>query len=281
MSNIGWEPWEPSGHSFKAIRLERAGVLARLTFDNPRTLNSLTRQAVAEIPEATHAVDLDGDIRALILTGSGRGFSSGADIKDFLAARLEGPTGTGLPDRAGRELPLLGDVQTPVIAAVNGAAAGAGFILALLADFRIASTDAFFVESHVARGLTPSVSAWLLPNIVGLTRAAEIVMLGRRVGAQEALTIGLVNQVVERDQLESAAVELGHEIAALPRFAVLTAKGAMRRGLERSLDEVREWGGAMEALSHASTDEMSEGVQGFGPEGRHPPKRDSNRRAMR
>lgn len=262
-----WTDWAPEGAPYETLRLERSDALVRLTFDNPKTLNSLTRRAFAEIPMAFRAADQDPDVRAVIVTGQGKGFSSGADIKDFLGARVEQDTVTGrLPDRAGREYPMLGDIEVPVIAAVNGAAAGAGFVIALLADFRIASSRAFFVESHVARGLTPSISAWLLPQIVGLTHAAEIVMLGRRIDAHQALAMGLINQVVEPDDLDAAAVALAEEIAALPAFAVRTAKGAMRRGLERSLDEVREWAGAMESLSHATTDEFSRGVNAFGKE---------------
>lgn len=260
---VDWKKWEELDTKFEFLRIERAAGLARLTLDNPRTLNSLTRQAFTEVAQAVHSFNEDGDVRAVILTGSGRGFCSGADVADFLGRRAdEGPSLT-VPDRAGRELPLLDHAEMPIIAAVNGAAAGAGLILALLADFRIAARSAFFVESHVARGLTPSVGAWLLPRIVGLGLATEMVVLGRRVYAEEALARGLVTSVVDADELLTAADKLAETILDLPRFAVLTARGAMRRSMECTLDQVRDWAGAMEALSLAITDEAKVGSADF------------------
>lgn len=259
-----WTPWTPQGAAYETIKVDVAAGTARLTFDNPSKLNALTRKAFAEVSAAVSGLNAHPDVRVLIITGSGRGFCSGADVHEFLGARLAEAHGIGLPDHAGRELPLLAHAEMPVIAAVNGAAAGAGLILALLADFRIAADSAFFVESHVARGLTPSVGAWLLPRIVGLGLATEMVLLGRRVYAAEALARGLVSAVVPQDDLMAAAEELAVSLAALPPFAVRTAKHALRRGLEQPLDQVREWAGAMEALSKATTNETAAGVAGFG-----------------
>ncbi|MGW3810269.1 enoyl-CoA hydratase/isomerase family protein [Micromonospora sp. NPDC005113] len=259
-----WKQWQPDDTSFESIVIERAPHLARLTFNNPDKLNALTRKAFAEVTDAVTRLNAEPDVRVLIITGTGRGFCSGADVSDLLARRAAEGVSSQLPDRAGREVPLLAHAQMPVIAAVNGPAAGAGLILALLADFRVASESAFFVESHVARGLTPSVGAWLLPKIVGLGLASEMVLLGRRVYAQEALAHGLVTRVVPDDELLAAAEALAAELIALPRFALLTARGAIRRGLDHSMDEVREWAGAMEALSLAMTDEAGAGSAGFG-----------------
>ncbi len=261
---VEWKPWQPHEESFKSIRLERAPNMARLTFDNPSRLNALSKKGFTEVTDAVTALNGEADVRVLILTGAGRGFCSGADVGDFLARRAEDEVAAKVPDRAGRELPLLAHAEMPIIAAVNGPAAGAGLILALLADFRIAGQSAFFVESHVARGLTPSVGAWYLPRIVGLGFATEMVMLGRRVNAEEALAHGLVSSVVPDDELMSAAESMAEELVALPRFALQTARGALRRGMEYSLDHVREWAGAMEALSLATTDEAKTGSAGFG-----------------
>lgn len=259
-----WKQWQHDEASFESVILERKENMARLTFNNPGKLNALSRKAFAEVTDAVTRLNAEPDVRVLIITGSGRGFCSGADVGDFLVRRANEKVSSQLPDRAGREMPLLAHARMPVIAAVNGPAAGAGLILALLADFRIASESAFFVESHVARGLTPSVGAWLLPKVVGLGLATEMVLLGRRVGAQEALAHGLVTRVVPDDQLMTAAERLGEELISLPGFALSTARGAIRRGLEQSLDEVREWAGVMEALSLATTDEAKTGSSGFG-----------------
>lgn len=263
MSASNWQTWQPDGHAFETLVLERRGAMARITLNNPDRLNSLTRLAFYELPHAAGLASAADDIGVLILTGAGRGFSSGADVNDFLGHRVRTKAYGRIPERAGRELPLLSDVEVPVIAAVNGPAAGAGLILALLADIRLASAEAFFVESHVARGLTPSVGAWLLPRCVGLTKATEMVMLGRRVSAQEALEIGLVSEVTEPDQLLVRAEAYAEQLLAMPHFALLTAKSAMRRSLEQPLDDVREWAGAMEALSLATTDEAVVGTTGF------------------
>jgi 2-(1,2-epoxy-1,2-dihydrophenyl)acetyl-CoA isomerase len=262
VTDATWQPWRPEGDPFETLVLERSGEMGRITFNNPDRLNSLTRLAFAEVARAVTAANEDDEVGVLILTGAGRGFCSGADVQDFLARRTPAEVG-GIPDKAGRELPLLEHAEIPIVAAVNGPAAGAGCILALLADIRIASTEAFFVESHVARGLTPSVGAWLLPRMVGLTKATEMVLLGRRVYAAEARDIGLVSEVVEPDQLLKVAESYASELLALPRFAMLTARGALRRSLHEPLANVREWAGAMEALSLATTDEAAAGTAGF------------------
>jgi 2-(1,2-epoxy-1,2-dihydrophenyl)acetyl-CoA isomerase len=255
----GFAPWG----RFETVCLERSEDLARITLNRPEKLNALNRRAWRELPEAIQLACSESDIAALILTGAGRGFCSGADADDMLTERLSRSPRLEIPEPAGREWPLLAGATVPVIAAVNGPAAGAGLGLALMSDFRIAADTAVFVEAHVARGLTPSIAAWYLPRIVGLTTATEMVLLGRRLTAPEALERGLVSRVVPAAELPSTAVELGRRLASLPRFAMLTAREALHRSLTEPLAQVRQWSGAMEALSLALSTEAQEGRTAF------------------
>jgi 2-(1,2-epoxy-1,2-dihydrophenyl)acetyl-CoA isomerase len=248
---------------FQTLWLDRAGPVARITLNRPGRLNALDRVAWRELPEAVELACADRGIAVLILTGAGRGFCSGADADDMLAQRLARPPRLEIPEAAGREQVLLAGATVPVIAAVNGPAAGAGLGLALMSDIRIAADTAVFVEAHVARGLTPSLASWYLPRIVGLTRATEMVLLGRRVAARQALDWGLVSDVVPAADLAAAALGLANELAALPRFAMLTARESLRRGLTGTVDELREWSGAMEALAVTLSTEAQDGRTSF------------------
>jgi 2-(1,2-epoxy-1,2-dihydrophenyl)acetyl-CoA isomerase len=233
----------------QTVILERDGAVARLVLNRPEALNAIDARGFKEIPALLAEVNVDRDIRVLIITGKGRGFCSGADLKDVVAPRLEQKPSFRVPEPIGGEAMMLRDVQIPVIAAVNGPAAGLGFGLALMCDFRIASERAKFVEAHVAAGLAPSVAAWYLPRIVGPTKAAELVILGDPIGAAEALEFGLVNRVVPHEELDEAAYQLALRLAALPPVAVIAAKVALQRSLSGSLDSIREFGAVMNRVT--------------------------------
>jgi enoyl-CoA hydratase/carnithine racemase len=250
--STGWQLWSPREGDFHELRIERSGPVLRVTLDNPQKLNAVTRQMLRELLGLRLVVESDPEVSVMILTGAGRGFCSGADIGDLIGHREAAGVRAEIPEAAGRFFPILDDFPVPVIAAVNGPAAGDGMSLAVMADLRVASDDAFFVESHVQRGLTPSVLAWYLPRIVGLGRAYEMVVLGRRVSAGTALEWGLVNEVVPREDLLDRADAIAREILALDRFAMLTARGALLRTTQgHGVESVREWAGSMEALALA------------------------------
>lgn len=239
-------------HAGKTAILERDGAVARLLLNRPETLNAIDRRGFEEIPALLSQVNSEPDVRVLIITGKGRGFCSGADLDDVVARRKLDGVSHRIPEPVGGEVILLQGLQIPSIAAVNGPAAGLGFGLALLCDFRIASERAKFVESHVAAGLAPTVAAWYLPRIIGLTKAAELVILGESITAAEALDAGLVNKVVPHDELDEAAFRLALRIAALPPLATIAAKAALQRGLHGSLDAIREFGGTMNRISRGT-----------------------------
>jgi 2-(1,2-epoxy-1,2-dihydrophenyl)acetyl-CoA isomerase len=254
-ADSGWRSWQPETNPVRELLIERNGPILRVTLNNPDKLNSITRRAFDEFLGLRAIFEAHEELKVMILTGAGRGFCSGADIKDFIGHRESAGVDASIPDKAGRFFPLLEDFPVPVIAAVNGPAAGDGMSLAVMADFRIASETAFFVESHVQRALTPSVLAWYLPRMIGLGRAYEMVVLGRRVSAATALDWGLVNAVVPPERLLDEADLLARELLELDTFAMLTARGALLRATSGAgIESVREWAGNMEALALALRD---------------------------
>jgi enoyl-CoA hydratase/carnithine racemase len=235
---------------FETLLLERTGNVVKLTFNRPESLNALNDASFREIPEAIGLIMADDSIRVVVVTGAGRGFCSGADVRERVSRRGNRELPRFIPSPAGKEWDLgFPKLQVPVIAAVNGAAAGAGFCIALMSDIRIAATSAFFVEAHTARGLTPSIAAWLLPRMVGLSRATEILLSERRVGAEEALALGLVTTVVPDGQVVDEAMRVATMLEEKPALALLTAKGALVRSQDHSMADVRAWAGEMELLA--------------------------------
>ena len=205
--------------SYEHVRLELSPAqVATLTIARPDRLNALSGQTVDELTAAVGEARSAG-ARCLLLTGEGRGFSSGADLA----------SGGGLPEDAGEALekhfnPLvkaLFDLPFPVVAAVNGPAAGAGCSLALCADIVLAARSAFFLQAFVNIGLIPDAGAtWLLPRLAGRARAMEMMMLGGRIPAEQAATWGLISRVVEDEHLMSEAVLLATNLAQGPTVAL-------------------------------------------------------------
>jgi len=198
---------------------------AVLRLNRPERYNALSHGLVADLRQRLGLLDADPQVRAIVLTGAGRAFCSGADLSG-------GPSDA--EDVVRRlYIPLIEQVtgmSTPLVAAVNGPAAGAGFSLALAADLRVAAPEASFSLSFVKVGLVPDAGAtWLLPRTVGSTRAAEIALLGRKVSAEQALAWNLVNEVVPADRLLARACELAAELAS-----VSASVGPIRRLLTDS-----------------------------------------------
>ncbi|MEO7177766.1 MAG: enoyl-CoA hydratase-related protein [Allosphingosinicella sp.] len=201
------------------IRLEHSpAAVATITIARPDRLNALSGQTVDELRAAVEEIGRSG-ARCLLLTGEGRGFSSGADLA----------TGGGLPDDVGASLekhfnPLLEALfalPIPVVAAVNGPCAGAGCSLALAADIVVAARSAYFLQAFVNIGLIPDAGAtWLLPRLAGRARAMEMMMLGERVPAEQALEWGLISRVVDDEALESEAAALATRLAQGPTVAL-------------------------------------------------------------
>ncbi len=238
------------------LTVDIAGGVCEVTLDRPEKLNALTFDSYADLRDLFGELPHRGDVRAVILTGRGRGFCSGGDVEEIIgelvrmeaAELLEFTRMTGSAIRAMRECPL------PIIAAVNGIAAGAGSVIALASDFRLMARDAAFAFLFTRVGLAGADmgSAYLLPRIVGLGRATELLVLGDKVGADRALAIGLATDVV--DDLPAATEALARRLADGPALAYSTTKVLLTRELDMDLGSSIELEAMTQALLMKSHD---------------------------
>lgn len=244
------------------LRLERpADGVVLLTLDLPDRRNAMTAELTSAWAAAVGALAADPSLRAVVVTGAGRAFCAGGDLS-WLA---ESPD-LSVESLRERMLPFyrtwLGvrSLDVPVVAAVNGPAVGAGLCLALACDLRLASTAAVFSAPFVSLGIHPGMAAtFLLPEAVGLPRARELLYTGRRVGADEALRIGLCESVHQPDALLPAALALAGQIAAGAPVAVRLTKAALAFAGQRSIEEALAWEGVAQPVTMATAD-LREGL---------------------
>lgn len=247
----------PTGH-WRHIRLTRADGVATVTLDRPDRLNALTFGAYADLRDLLAELAREGDTRALVLGGAGRGFCSGGDVQDIIGATLAMGAGdlldfnrmTGQVVRAIREAPF------PVIAAVHGVAAGAGAVLALAADFRVVdpTTRFAFLFTRVGLAGADMGAAYLLPRIVGLGHATRLLMLGDTVDAAEATRIGLVSLSAPEGGADATAAELARRLADGPALAHRQTKALLTAELDMPLGAAVEMDAAAQALLMTSAD---------------------------
>jgi 2-(1,2-epoxy-1,2-dihydrophenyl)acetyl-CoA isomerase len=211
-----------------------------LTLHRPESFNSLNVELKQELINALRKAAADDAVRALVLTGAGRAFCVGQDLKEH-AAMLDAGDPTPLRTVEEHYNPLIRALTTmpkPVIAAVNGTAAGAGASLAYACDLRVASAEAKFLLAFATVGLSSdSGASWTLPRLIGYGRAMELMLLGEPVTADEALRIGMVNRVVDAGQTAEAAMELAQRLAAGPTSAYARIKETMLAAASEGLDE--------------------------------------------
>lgn len=221
------------------ISYEVSEQVATVTFDRPEAMNSLTAEVKTALLDSLARAAADPSVRAVLLTGSGRAFCAGQDLREH-ASNLE--AGLGLADTVRVHynpiVELLTTMAKPVVAAVNGVAAGAGASLAFACDLRIASDKARFAMAFSGIGLAPdSGASWTLQRLVGPARAAELMLLGDVVDAQRALELGLVSRVVPAEELGKAARELAVRLAQGPTRAYAATKRALAYASTHSLTE--------------------------------------------
>jgi enoyl-CoA hydratase/carnithine racemase len=232
--------------------------IATITFARPEKLGALTFDVYADLRDLLAELPHRGDARVLVITGTGRGFCSGGDVEAIIGALrsmetadlLEFTRMSGSVVRALRECPL------PVIAAVNGVAAGAGAVIALAADLRVLARSASlaFLFTKVGLAGADMGSAYLLPRIVGLGRASELLMLGDAVDAQRAVEVGLAGSVVDDESLPAAALTLARRLADGPTLAYSTTKLLLTRQLDMDLGGALEMDAVSQALLMRSED---------------------------
>lgn len=216
--------------------------IATITFNRPDRMNTITSAMLAGFSELLLRADRDREVRAIIVTGSGKAWCAGLDLA---AAQAGDAFDSDAPPPPPGEFDLrdappivLNKVDTPTIAALNGGAAGYGMDLALGCDLRIASTKAKLSAAYTARNLVPeSGGTWLLPRIIGWSKAAELLFTARTLTASDALEMGLVSEVVEPDALMPAANRLASEIAANGPLAVRAAKRMMRHAMTEDFED--------------------------------------------
>ena len=221
---------------------EKNGHIGLITFNRPDRMNTITPTMLRQFSELLLAADADADVRVIVLTGNGRAWCAGLDVA--AAASGEGIGGDKNARPSGefnlREAPpvVLNKIDTPTIAALNGGAAGYGMDLALGCDIRVAADTVKLSAAYTARGLVPeSGGTWLLPRIVGWSKAAELLFTARTLTAAQSLDLGLVSQVVPRDELMETANRLATEIAANAPLAIRASKRLMRHAMTEGLED--------------------------------------------
>lgn len=219
-----------------------ADHVATITFNRPDRMNTITPTMLSGLSDLLLAADRDSAVRVIVLTGNGRAWCAGLDVGAAVSG--DGIGGEGAGSASGefplREAPpvVLHKIDTPTIAAMNGGAAGYGLDLALGCDIRLASEKAKLAAAYTARGLVPeSGGTWLLPRIVGWSKAAELLFTARTLDAAAALELGLVSEVVAHDELMDRTEEVAGEVAANAPLAVRAAKRMMRHAMTENLED--------------------------------------------
>jgi enoyl-CoA hydratase len=249
------------------VERPREGI-ARVTFNRPERLNALSWPMVDEYLNVVRALGEDHMLRAVILTGAGRGFCAGLDLNqrdDALGGEDDVYTVYRRQEKIGALATALRAIPHPVIAAVNGPAAGGGLAIALASDIRFCAPEASFHASFVRIGLSACDAgvSYTLPRLVGLGIASELMMTGRAVDAEEAARIGLVNRVVPAPDLQAATLELAEAIAANSPFGVFMTKKVLERNIDApSIDAAVELENRTQVLATRTTD-MAEALAAF------------------
>lgn len=252
--------------NYEDVSLERLGATARVTIDRPDRLNAMTTRTSDELVDAFVTLGGDPEVRCIVLTGEGRGFSAGQDLTEFQAeyeAGRERDIEGHLRATYNRLVLQIVETPKPVIAEINGVAAGAGLSLAVACDLRVASDAARFTLAFVKIGLIPDSGAtWGLARTIGYTRALELAITGDLIDAERALEIGLVHRVVAAEALRDEVEALASELASLPTRAIAETKRLFRDAQDGSLAEAlnRE---AMAQGEMGRTHDHLEGVSAF------------------
>lgn len=249
---------------YTALNFDLEGGVATITLNRPEAANALNIDLARDLMHASIQCDEDPGIRAVVLTGAGRFFCAGGDLKSFSAQ------GEAMPGHLKEVTTYLHAgvsrftrMNAPLIGSINGVAAGAGMNLALSCDMRIASDKAMFTEAFVKRGLHPDWGGtYFLPRLVGAARACELIFSGDMINAEEALQLGLVNKVVPHDDLPQATVDFARKFAEGPPIAIGLAKRGIYRNMEADLASALEY--ETYAQNHCwNSEDAGEGIRAF------------------
>lgn len=247
--------------SYQTLTLDIAGPVARITLNRPEQANGIDMAMGRELMMAAIECDENPAVRAVILTACGKFFSAGGDLKSF--ADMGDTISAGIKELTTylhAAISRLARMDAPVVVAVNGVAAGAGMSLALCGDLVLAARSAKFSMAYTAAGLSPDGGAtWLLPRLVGLQRSRELMLLNRRLTADEAADWGMLTRVVDDEQLMSEAESLAAQLAAGPTKAFGKVKGLLAETFETGLEAQME----LEARAIAALSQSADGQEGI------------------
>ena len=248
------------------VKVESEGGVGWIRLNRPEKINAIGAVTRQQLSDAIKQAERDDAIRVVVLTGSGRAFSSGADVTEMVqGGGLRTPEDVGNVLR-NEYLPMLTRLRTmpkPVIAAMNGPAVGIGASYALACDIRIAVPEAYILEAFINIGLAPDGGvSWLLPRLAGTGVAYEMFFTGKPLQAADAHRLGVINRIVAADQLEAEVRELANQIASQPRQALGAAKRAVIHALDSSYEEAVEFESYLQE-AQAGSSEFAEGVQAF------------------
>ncbi len=248
--------------SFEQIDVTKDGPIGRITLNRPAERNAMTPQMGREMVRAVETLNGDDDVRVVIITGAGKGFCSGADLRTLGAEAGSGDADEGLGGGESfyRAFLSIRELRVPSIAAINGHAVGAGFCFSLGADLRVMHKDARVGMTFVRLGIHPGMAAtWNLPRLIGPSAAADLLYTGRMIGADEALALGVANRVAG-DDFDAVVAELASAIASAAPIAVRSLKQTLRSGDSRTIDEAI----AREASEQAITFTTADAAEGIG-----------------
>src|SRR5438067_7852948 len=248
------------------IKVETEGGVGWIRFNRPEKMNAIGALTRRQLADAIKQAERDDAVRVVVLTGSGRAFSSGADVTEMVQ-----DGGMRTPEDVGNVLrteymPMLTRLRTmpkPVIAAMNGPAVGIGASFALACDIRIATPEAYLMEAFVNIGLAPDGGvSWLLPRLAGTGVAYEMFFTGKQLSAADAHRLGVINRIVPADQLEQEVREFAAQLAKQPKQAMAAAKRAVNHALESSFEDALEFESYLQE-AQAASQEFADGVQAF------------------
>jgi 2-(1,2-epoxy-1,2-dihydrophenyl)acetyl-CoA isomerase len=249
--------------AFETIHYQVEEGVATVTLNRPERLNAFNDQMIAETGEAMRQAGRDSVVRCVVLTGTGRAFSSGQDLADVETRREDFSIGEHLRHGYNRLITRMTTLEKPIIGAINGVAAGAGCGVALACDLRLAADSASFIQVFSKVGLIPdSGSTWILPRLVGYARAYEMAVMAEPIGAEKALQWGLVNDVVPGAQLPEVTLAWARRLAQGPTLAYGLTKRAMHRATAFSLPEALDYEAMLQEVAGRTADHR-EGVAAF------------------
>jgi 2-(1,2-epoxy-1,2-dihydrophenyl)acetyl-CoA isomerase len=250
------------GASGASLRYEVDGPVATITLDRPAVLNALTVGLKTELLGAFRSASRDPSVRAVVLTGAGRAFCAGQDLKERLAPDAA-PLAVEVRERYNPIVIAMRRLDLPIVGAINGVAAGAGASLAFACDLRVAAEDASFSLAFGRIGLVPDSGAtWFLPRLLGPAKAAELALLGESLSAVDAERFGLVSRIVPADELAGVARDIAIRLAGLAPRALALTKRALDRAWETDLETALEDEAWRQGIAGATTDH-AEGLAAF------------------